>query len=182
MTEAAGDEDDVPLKGEVLVGKVKLAGLLGWSPARLDRLLESEPEFPVRTRGAKGIAYEFELHEVGAFLRRREERRTIEEAATRSAKERSDPREARLVVKSKRLELTADRLARRLVTRGDAKTAIGALADELTAWRARLGAGLAKLDISQGARELCVRLIGDGADQLVRILEGAIGEREVNDR
>ncbi len=87
------------------------------------------------------------------------------------------PREARLAAKSARLELTARRLARELILRSDAEVTVGLISDELAAWRATLAESIAKLEIPDGARELCLRLVGDGVAQFVRSVEGLVGER-----
>lgn len=163
-------ESEDPI-GEVLVGKVKLAELLKWSPARLDRTLAKEPDFPVRTRGSRGIPWEFELHEVGEFLRGVEERQQSEDAVTRVAKERDDPREARLAVKAARHELTADRMAAKLVSRADCEAVVEAIGEILQDWRARLAAGLKKFDVQPGAASLLEQLVADGSVKFVEAIE-----------
>jgi phage terminase Nu1 subunit (DNA packaging protein) len=50
------------------VGKAELADALGWSRPRLDRTLDRDPKFPVKTRGGRAGGWVFDLDEVEAYL------------------------------------------------------------------------------------------------------------------
>lgn len=48
--------------------KAELCHAIGWSKPRLDRRLESDPNFPVRKRGTQAGGWEFDLAVVLAYL------------------------------------------------------------------------------------------------------------------
>jgi len=50
------------------VGKAELANALGWTRPKLDRRLDSDPTFPVVTRGTRAGGWEFDLEAVRAYL------------------------------------------------------------------------------------------------------------------
>lgn len=50
------------------IGKRELCALLGWSRPTLDRRLNADPHFPVRSRGGRGGGWEFDGGEVQAYL------------------------------------------------------------------------------------------------------------------
>lgn len=50
------------------IGKKELCALLGWSRPTLDRRLNSDPNFPVRTRGGRGGGWSFDAATVQAYL------------------------------------------------------------------------------------------------------------------
>lgn len=51
-----------------IVGKADLAEALGWSRPRLDRRIDSDPAFPVKTRGGRSGGWEFDLGAIEAYL------------------------------------------------------------------------------------------------------------------
>lgn len=171
MSDADDAVDDV---GEVIVSKAKLVSLLKWSPERLNRMLEREADFPVRSRGDRGVAWEFELHEVAAFIGRKEAEREREAAAVREAKQRDDPREARLAVQAKRIERTARKMSAGLVDRADCLRNVEVLRSTLSDWTRRLAADVKRFDLPPGAEQLFNQLIGDGTAKFVGAVEGFI--------
>jgi phage terminase Nu1 subunit (DNA packaging protein) len=50
------------------IGKKELCARLGWARPTLDRRLNSDAHFPVRSRGGKGGGWEFDPDEVVAYL------------------------------------------------------------------------------------------------------------------
>ena len=51
-----------------IVGKADLCAALGWSRPRLDRRLESDAAFPVKTRGDRSGGWEFDLDAIEDYL------------------------------------------------------------------------------------------------------------------
>ncbi|WP_367189335.1 hypothetical protein [Burkholderia sp. Ed8] len=51
-----------------LVSKSALCRLLGWSRPKLDLRLETDPHFPVASRGVKGGGWRFDTADVAAYL------------------------------------------------------------------------------------------------------------------
>ena len=50
------------------IGKKELCARLNWARPTLDRRLNADPHFPVRTRGGKGGGWEFDYDQVLAYL------------------------------------------------------------------------------------------------------------------
>jgi hypothetical protein len=57
-------------KSEVaaVVGKAELCAVLGWARSRLDRRLDGDPSFPVKSRGTRAGGWEFDVDRVVAYL------------------------------------------------------------------------------------------------------------------
>lgn len=51
-----------------VVGKKELCAQLGWTRPKLDRRLDSDPNFPVRRRGSATGGWEFDIAAVDAYL------------------------------------------------------------------------------------------------------------------
>ena len=51
-----------------VTGKAELALILGWARTRLDRRIESDPDFPVKRRGTRAGGWEFDAAAVVAYL------------------------------------------------------------------------------------------------------------------
>ncbi|HHY6929406.1 TPA: hypothetical protein ACV4T7_003332 [Burkholderia ambifaria] len=171
-----------------LVSKSALCRLLGWSRPKLDLRLETDPHFPVASRGVKGGGWRFDTADVVAYLggavsqvgstgldattrstSRLPHAATVEHRGEHSARQRRDAVQA---------EILADKLRRdrgELVQTDEMRRVIRSLQSGINTGLDRLVAPVAELVGAASAEAIVRELVDELRDMMAADLSQLLG-------